>query len=88
MKVLTGDDGKNRERSKRPECAGVSLHATVVIIGGVVKYPETRGLLTSSREGGVTRISPSDTRPGGENSPGTLPKFRRRGTSEEGRPER
>jgi hypothetical protein len=69
-----GDDGENRERSKGPECAGVSLCAAVVIKGGVVKPPEG---------GGVTRISPSDTRPGGENSAGTLPKFRKRETSEE-----
>jgi hypothetical protein len=67
------DDGENREKSKGLECAGVSLCAAVVIKGGVVKPPER----------GVTRISPSDTRPGGENSAGTLPKFRKRETSEE-----
>jgi hypothetical protein len=33
--------------------------------------------------GGVTRISPYDTRPGGENSAGALPKFRKWETSEE-----
>jgi hypothetical protein len=71
--VLTGDDGENREKSKGLECIGVSLCAVVVIKGGVVKPPE----------GGVTRISPSDTRPGGENSAGTLPKFRKWETSEE-----
>ena len=71
--ILTGDDGENREESKGLECTGVSLCAVVVIKGGVVKPPE----------GGVTRISPSDTRPGGENSAGTLPKFRKRETSEE-----
>jgi hypothetical protein len=87
MKVLTGEDGKNREKSKGLEYADASLRAAVVITGGVVKSSETRGPLTTSREGGVTRISPSDTRPGGENSAGTLPKFRQRGTSEEGRPE-
>jgi hypothetical protein len=85
--VWTGDVGKNREKSKEPECADASLRAAVVITGGVVKSYETRGLFgnTASREGGVTRISPSDTRPGGENSAGTLPKLRKRETSEEGR---
>jgi hypothetical protein len=67
--------GENREKSKGLECAGGSLCGAVVIKGGVVKPPER----------GVTRISPSDTRPGGENSAGTLPKFRKRETSEEGR---
>jgi hypothetical protein len=43
-KFLTGDDGKNRERSKGPECADASLCVVVVITGGVVKYSETRGL--------------------------------------------
>jgi hypothetical protein len=68
-----GDDGENREKSKGLECTGGFLCAAVVIKGGVVKPPER----------GVTRISPSDTRPGGENSAGTLPKFRKRETSEE-----
>jgi hypothetical protein len=65
--VPTGDDGGSREKSKGPECTGVSLYAVVLIKGGVVKPPER----------GVTRISPSDTRPGGENSAGTLPKFKK-----------
>jgi hypothetical protein len=39
---------------------------------------------TASEERGVTRISPSNPRPGGENSAGTLPKFRKRETSEGG----
>jgi hypothetical protein len=39
-KVLTGDDGKNRERSKGPECADASLCAVVAIKGGVVKPSE------------------------------------------------
>jgi hypothetical protein len=50
-------------------CASGSLCGAVVIKGGVVKPPER----------GVTRISPSDTRPGGENSAGTLPKFKKTG---------
>jgi hypothetical protein len=70
---LGGDGGKNRETSEGLKCAGISLCAAVVIKGGVLKTPER----------GVTRISPSDTRPGGENSAGTLPKFRKRETSEE-----
>jgi len=32
----------------------------------------------------VTRISPSNPRPGGENSAGTLPKFRKQETSKKG----
>jgi hypothetical protein len=39
---------------------------------------------TASEERGVTRISPSNPRPGGENSVGTLPKFRKWETSEGG----
>jgi hypothetical protein len=73
--VFTGEDGGNREKSKGPEYARGSLCGAVVVRGGVVKPPER----------GVTRISLSDTRPGGENSAGTLPKFRKRETSEEGR---
>jgi hypothetical protein len=71
--VLIGEDGENRENSKGPECAGAFLCGAAVIKGGVVKPPE----------GGVTRISLSDTRPGGENSVGTLPKFKKWETSEE-----
>jgi hypothetical protein len=53
---------------------------------GVGKYFVVLGLSqgTSSRERGVTHISPSNPRPGGENSVGTLPKFRKRETSEKG----
>jgi hypothetical protein len=36
------------------------------------------------KERGVTRISLSNPRPGGENSAGTLPKFRKRETCEGG----
>ena len=39
---------------------------------------------TASEERGVTRISPSNPRPGGENSAGTLPKFRKQETSKGG----
>jgi hypothetical protein len=73
--VFTGGNGENREKSKGLEYARSSLCGAVVVRGGVVKPPER----------GVTRISLSDTRPGGENSAGTLPKFRKWETSEEGR---
>ena len=73
--VFTGEDGENREKSKGPEHIRGSLCGAVVVRGGVVKPPER----------GVTRISPSDAKLGGENSTGTLPKFRKRETSEEGR---
>jgi hypothetical protein len=39
---------------------------------------------TTSKERGVTRISPSNPRSRGENSAGTLPKFRKRETLEGG----
>jgi hypothetical protein len=39
---------------------------------------------TSSEERGVTKLSPSNPILGGENSTGTLPKFKKRGTSEGG----
>jgi hypothetical protein len=41
---------------------------------GVVKYFEVLGLNhgTTSREIGVTKVSPSNPRPGGEKSTGTL----------------
>jgi hypothetical protein len=70
-----------------PLCAGV----VTVTRGGVVKIGVGKssavlGLRqgTASEERGVTRISPSNPRPGGENSAGTLPKFRKRETSERG----
>jgi hypothetical protein len=40
MKVLTGDDGRNRERSKGFGCADASLCVTVAVKGGVVKPSE------------------------------------------------
>jgi hypothetical protein len=61
------------------------------VIGGVVKpgvgkSSEVIGMNhgTTSGERGVTRISPSDPRLGGENSTGTLPKFKVRETPAEG----
>jgi hypothetical protein len=73
------------EKEKGPECADASLCSSSKIRGGVVK-PSERGCLKHSFQGrGSDKDSPSDTRPGGENSAGTLPKFRKRETSEEGR---
>jgi hypothetical protein len=62
-----------------------------IVIGGVVnpevgKYSEALGIdhgMTSG-ERGVTMVSPSNPRPGGENSTGTLPKFKVRETPTEG----
>jgi hypothetical protein len=53
---------------------------------GAVKSFVVLGLRqgTTSGERGVTRISPSNPRPGGENSAGTLLKFRKWETSEKG----
>jgi hypothetical protein len=53
---------------------------------GVGKSSVVLGLrqCTASGETGVTRISPSNPRPGEETSTGTLPKFRKRETSEGG----
>jgi hypothetical protein len=57
-----------------PPCAGVGKSSVVLGL--------RQG--TTSEERGVTRISPSNPRPGGENSAGTLPKFRKWETSEGG----
>jgi hypothetical protein len=57
-----------------PPCTGVGKSSVVLGL--------RQG--TTSGERGVTRISPSNPRPGGENSAGTLPKFRKRETSEGG----
>jgi hypothetical protein len=57
-----------------PPCAGVGKSYVVVGL--------RQGI--ASEERGVTRISPSNPRPGGENSAGTLPKFRKWETSEGG----
>jgi hypothetical protein len=70
--------------------ASLSVVATVIGGGvvnlGVGKSPKFLGLDqgTTSGEIGVTRISPSNPRPGGENSTGTLPKFRVLETPAEG----
>jgi hypothetical protein len=53
---------------------------------GVGKYSTVLGLCqsTTSKERGVTRVSPSNLRLGGENSTGTLLKFRKQETYERG----
>jgi hypothetical protein len=88
-----GNNRGFREKANRLKSADASLHAEVATVtrGGVVKigvgkYSVVLGLRQSraSGERGVTRISPSNPRPGGENSTGTLPKFRKRETLEKG----
>jgi hypothetical protein len=80
-----GNNGGFREKARGLEStyASLSAVASMVIRGGVVKLgvgksPVVLGLCqgTTSGERGVTRISPSNPRPGGENSTGTLPKFK------------
>jgi hypothetical protein len=70
-----------------PLCTGVVMVARGGAVNiGVGKFSAVLGLRqgTTSKERGVTRISPSSPRPGGENSAGTLPKFRKRETPEGG----
>jgi hypothetical protein len=87
---LPGNNGGFRERASGLESADASPCAEKAIVTrgvvklGVGKTSVVLGLCqgTTSEERGVTRISPSNPRPGGEISAGTLPKFRRRETSE------
>jgi hypothetical protein len=93
---LPGGRGNNRgfrEKAKGIESADASLCvvASIVIRGGVVKLGVGKssmilglhqGIASGERE--VTRIFPSNPRPWGENSAGTLPKFRKWETSEKG----
>jgi hypothetical protein len=88
-----GNNRGFREKANGLKSADASLRAEVATVtrGGVVKIGVGKssvvlGLRQSraSGERGVTRISPSNPRPGGENSAGTLPKFRKRETSEKG----
>ena len=74
---LPGNNGGFRERANWLESANASLCAEVATVtrGGVVnlgvgKSPMVLGLRqgTASGERGVTRISPSNPKPGGENS--------------------
>jgi hypothetical protein len=93
---LPGGKGKSggfKEKATGLESAKASLSALVatVIRGGMVKLGvgESSVVLclgqgTISWERGVTRISPSNPRPGGENSTGTLPKFKVLETPAEG----
>ena len=63
-----------KEKPNELKLAGAPPYA------GVGKSSVVLGLCqgTVSEERRVTRISPSNPRPGGENSAGTLPKFRER----------
>jgi hypothetical protein len=84
--------GMGNKRGFKEKANGIKstdspLCARVVIVtrGGVVKIGVGKSFAvlglcqsTTSEERGVTRISPSNPRPGGENSVGTLPKFRKR----------
>jgi hypothetical protein len=88
-----GNNRGFREKANRLKSADASLRLEVETVtrGGVVnigvgKSPVVLGLCQSraSGERGVTRIFPSNLGPGGENSVGTLPKFKKRETSEKG----
>jgi hypothetical protein len=69
----------------------ISINSMTVTGGGVVKprvgkYSEVLGLNHGTNLGdiGVTRISPSNPRPGGEKLAGTLPNFKLRETPVDG----
>jgi hypothetical protein len=83
-----GNNGRFREKANGLESTDASLCAEEEIVtrGGVGKSSVVSGPHQgiASGERGVTRISPSNPRPGGENSAGTLPKFRKRETLEKG----
>ena len=88
-----GNNRGFREKANglKPTNASLCAEASTVTRGGVVKlgvrkYSVVLGLRqgTASGERGVTRICPSNLRPGEENSAGTLSKFRKRETSEGG----
>jgi hypothetical protein len=82
----TGNESRSGVGNKRgfKEKANELKSAGAPLCAGVGKSSAVLGLRqgTASGERGVTRISPSSPRPGGENSAGTLPKFRKRETSE------
>jgi hypothetical protein len=82
----TGNESRSGVGNKRgfKEKANELKSAGAPLCAGVGKSSVVPGLRqgTASEERGVTRISPSNPRPGGENSAGTLPKFRKRETSE------
>jgi hypothetical protein len=82
-----------KEKVNGLKSADAPLCARVVTItrGGVVNIEVGKSSIvlglrqsTTLEERGVTRVSPSNPRPGKENSAGTLPKFRKRETSERG----
>ena len=90
---LPGNNGGFREKANGLESADASLCAEVAIVtrGGVAKLGVGKFAVvlgprqgTTSGERGVTRISPSNPRPGGENLAGTLLKFRKQETLEKG----
>jgi hypothetical protein len=74
-----------KEKANELNSVEASFCARVVKIG-MGKYSMVLGLRQStvSGEKGVTRFCPFGSRPGEENSTGTLPKFRKRDTSEGG----
>ena len=93
--LLSGVGNNNgfREKASELKLADVSLRAEAATItrGGAVKPGVGKSFVvlglrqgTTSGERGVTRISPSNPRPGGENLAGTLLKFRTQETSEKG----
>jgi hypothetical protein len=87
-----GNNGGFREKAKGLESTDASLCTVATIVTrGVVKLGVGKSsVVLGLRQGialgerGVTRISPSNPRPRGENSARTLPKFRKRETSEKG----
>jgi hypothetical protein len=93
--LLSGMGNNRGFREKANELkqvdASLCAEATTVTRGGVVKLGVGKSSMvlglrqvTTLGERGVTRVSPSNPRPGRENSTGTLPKFRKRETSEKG----
>jgi hypothetical protein len=84
----TGNESQSGIRNKRgfKEKANGIKSVGAPLCAGVGKSYGVLGLRqgTASEERGVTRISPSNPRPGGENSAGTLSKIRKRETSEGG----
>ena len=69
-----------KEKANELKSAGAPPYARV----GKSSMVLVLGQGIASEERGVTRIYPFNPRPGGENSAGTLPKFRKRETSEGG----
>jgi len=86
----TGNESRSGVGNKRgfKEKANDLKSVGASLCVGVGKYFVVSGLCQgiASEERGVTRISPSNPRSGGENSAGTLIKFRKWETSENGLP--